>query len=407
MLSIQSLTEQEANQFWRACGYIFSAERVKDQAFLHSLNFDMIKLAFREKIKRYHPDLHGHEVPQILEKRKERFVRIMESFETLKKYFPETVPSPPARSFGKPTIIAVGGAKGGIGKSIFSANLGIYLARKGRQTVLVDLDLGGANLHLYLGETRLPLTINDFLTQRTGSIEDVLIPTRYGPKLIGGDSSRLGAANIDFSLKRKLMKSLRLIDADYIILDLGGDTSYNIIDFFLAADCGIVMTTCDPSSYLDAYNFIKVSLFRKLNRMFGPEASPRPEKDPVFQKLIAEATTSKNGRRVTTISQLLSRIKEEQPGYLGRVNTLLEAYRPLLVINMAEADANTTDVAQRITEVSRKMLSVQVEYLGAFPYQDEIKRSARELVPAVVKFPEKKYWGLMDSILDRSDRVFE
>ena len=91
----------------------------------------------------------------------------MESFETLKKYFPETRPVPPAaRSFGKPIVIAVGGAKGGIGKSI-SANLGIYLARKGRQTVLVDLDLGGANLHLYLGETRLPLTINDFLTQRT------------------------------------------------------------------------------------------------------------------------------------------------------------------------------------------------------------------------------------------------
>ncbi len=53
------------------------------------------------------------------------------------------------------------------------------------------------------------------------------------------------------------------------------------------------------------------------------------------------------------------------------------------------------------------MLSVQVEYLGAFPYQDEIKRSARELVPAVVKFPQKKYWGLMDFILERIDRVCE
>jgi Mrp family chromosome partitioning ATPase len=50
----------------------------------------------------------------------------MESFETLKKYFPEAVPPPAARSYGKPTVIAVGGAKGGIGKSIFSANLGTY-----------------------------------------------------------------------------------------------------------------------------------------------------------------------------------------------------------------------------------------------------------------------------------------
>lgn len=42
------------------------------------------------------------------------------------------------------------------------------------------------------------------------------------------------------------------------IMDLGGDTSYNVIDLFLAADTGFVLTTCDPASYLDAYSFIKV-----------------------------------------------------------------------------------------------------------------------------------------------------
>ncbi len=70
---------------------------------------------------------------------------------------------------------------------------------------------------------------------------------------------------------------------------------------------------------------------------------------------------------------------------------------------MAEADSNETEVAERILQVSRKMLSVGVEYLGALPCQEEIKRSVRELVPAVAQYPGKQYWGLLDTLLKRID----
>jgi flagellar biosynthesis protein FlhG len=63
----------------------------------------------------------------------------------------------------RPTIIAVGGSKGGIGKSVFSANLGIHLSKE-HKTVIIDLDLGGANMHFYLGHNKvLKKNINDFL----------------------------------------------------------------------------------------------------------------------------------------------------------------------------------------------------------------------------------------------------
>ena len=401
MLSINELPPHERDQIRKACGYVFSADQMYNEVFLNSLEFDLVRQAFREKVKRYHPDLHGHEEPRMQEKRKERFVRIMESYETLKNYLIEDGSQQAVRPRHGKTIIAVGGAKGGIGKSLFSANLGIFLHREGHRTVLVDLDLGGANLHLYLGETFLPLTINDFLDQRAASVEEIIADTRYGPKLIGGDSSRLGAANIDFAIKLKLMKAIRLIEADCIILDLGGDTSYNMIDFFLQADLGIVLTTCDPSSYLDAYNFIKVSLFRKLNRIFGAESRNRLEKDPELLRLIAEATLSKNGSRVKTVSQLMKRIEEQMPHYLGLINARLDEFRPLLAINMVEPDSNEGEVAERILQVSHRMLSVQVEYLGSLPYQKEIKRSAREMVPAVAQYPGKPYWRLLDAVLKR------
>ena len=113
-----------------------------------------------------------------------------------------------------------------------------------------------------------------------------MLNTKYGPLLIGGNSSQLGNANINFMRKLKLMKAIKNLDADFIIIDLGGDTSYNIIDFFLLADHGIVMTTCDPASYLDAYNFIKTALYRKLNRLFGPESKYKAQKDQALEQFI-------------------------------------------------------------------------------------------------------------------------
>ena len=99
--------------------------------------------------------------------------------------------------------------------------------------------------------------------------------TKYGPWLIGGNSSQLGSSNISFAAKMRLIKSVRNLEADCVIIDLGSDTSFNILDFFLAADIKIVLTTCDPASYLEAYNLIKVGLYRRLNRLFGEE-SPLP-----------------------------------------------------------------------------------------------------------------------------------
>ncbi len=328
---------------------------------------------------------------------------IKESYETLKAYPPREDSTRVDRVNGRGVIIAVGGAKGGIGKSIFAANLGVFLASKGKRTVLVDLDLGGANLHMYLGETFLKKNINDFLSRRATALEKIMVPTRYGTKLIGGDSSQLGAANIPFAKKLGLLGSIKKIDADYAIIDLGGDTSYNIIDFFLAADQGIVMTTCDPASCLDAYSFIKVALYRRLNRLFGPESTFRARKDIDLMKLIHEATMSPNGSNVKNIEELMERVKKQQSQSLSLVSEAISTFSPYLIVNRVTHNSNVTRVVERIQEVSRKMLSVEVGYLGSLPYQSEIESSAMDLVPIVARYPEgdlaKRMSGIMERLL--------
>ena len=163
------------------------------------------------------------------------------------------------------TIIAVGGAKGGVGKSALAANLAVGLALLGQKVVLADLDLGGADVHLYLGVKSLPNTWNDFLDKKVDSIEEIMTPTPYeGLKLIGGDSSRLGSENLPYHQKRKIMRHLQEMEGDYLILDLGGNSTYNVLDFFLFADRKIVISGTEPASILDSYSFIKVSIYRLL-----------------------------------------------------------------------------------------------------------------------------------------------
>ena len=385
MISIRHIAPPELHRIRIACSYLFSPALAHEHAFLAGLDGNTLKNAFRDKAKRYHPDLHRHEPKEMLERRRERFIKIKESYDLLTGHIQkESHTTPPLNVVRKRKIIAVGGAKGGIGKSIIAANLAAYLCSRGNTTVAVDLDLGGANLHLYLGETQVTHSVNDFLSKQAESLQEIMISTKYGPLLIGGDSSNLGAGNIGFARKLKLLKAIRALDADYVILDLGGDTSYNMIDFFLSADEGIVITSCDPASYLDAYNFIKVSLYRKLSRIYGPESDREGEKDEELEILIREMLVSDNGKEVKHIRDLLEKIGTAKPERLATIKEVLSGFRPHLLVNMVSSDSDEKAVIARIQEVSTKMLMIHVKSLGILPYLDQVKKSAVTLTPAVL-----------------------
>ena len=135
----------------------------------------------------------------------------------------ETKPAAQAVKKTSKKIIAVGGAKGGVGKSMLSANLAVGLALLGQKVVLADLDLGGADVHLYTGVKSLAKTWNDFLDKKVDAIEDILTPTAFkGLSLIGGDSSKLGSANLPYSQKLKIMRHLKELETDFLVVDLGG-----------------------------------------------------------------------------------------------------------------------------------------------------------------------------------------
>lgn len=284
-------------------------------------------------------------------------------------------------------IIAVGGAKGGIGKSILAANLGIYLSRRGYRTTVMDLDLGAANLHLYMGEWTLKHRIDDYLDRKTEHLNDIAVETKHGPRLIGGGSGRLGSANLPFARKLKLMRAIRKLDADYVVLDLGASTNYNILDFFLLADIQLVMTTCDPAAYLDAYTFIKLALYRRLARLFGAESRYCKFKDEELQDVIHRFVAPDQRHSPGRISDLMADIRDHFPRRHYLVEDALNCFQPKLVVNLADIQEEVLQVVTRMQKVAENMLSTRLHLAGSIFSDRNIARSTRDLKPELERHP--------------------
>jgi flagellar biosynthesis protein FlhG len=285
-------------------------------------------------------------------------------------------------------IIAVGGAKGGVGKSILAANLGVFLSRRGYRTVLVDLDLGAANLHLYMGVWGLKHRIDDYLDKQSDCLDAIAVETDHGPRLIGGGSGRLGSANLPFARKLKLMRAIRKLDADVVVLDLGASTNYNILDFYLLADTQLVMTTCDPAAYLDAYTFIKMGLYRRLARLFGSESSYRKFKDEALQGVIRRFVAPDRRHPPDRICDLMDRIQAQFPRRHYLVADALRHFQPRLVVNLADIQEEVRQVVMRMQNVANRMLSTRIQLAGTICSDRNIARSTRDLQPEVKLHPD-------------------
>ncbi len=264
-----------------------------------------------------------------------------------------------------PKIWAVGGGKGGVGKSLVSILLAIELAHQNRQTILIDTDLGGANLHTLMGIKTPSRTLNDFVTRKYGSMEEICIPTAVkNLQMICGASEILSLANPQYAQKNKIVHSLTRLPADHVVLDLGAGTSYNVLDFFLIADHPIVVVTPQPISIQNAYGFVRNAVYRKLSRMAAQHS--------FLQKLITKAMDPKNDNQMHTIPDLFTAVTQSyNDGVVDQLKSAIGKIRPWIVTNNARDDRDHN--AGRIIQlVAEKYLTIGVQALGTIHYDPAV-----------------------------------
>lgn len=267
----------------------------------------------------------------------------------------------------------MGGGKGGIGKSMLSSNLGIELARRGLSVILVDLDLGGANLHTCIGIEHPGSTLSDFVGRNVESLEAIAADTGIeGLRLISGALDAIGAGNPLHQQKLRLMRAIQDLPVDVVLLDLGAGSHYNVLDFFLLADQGIVTLVPEPTSVENAYRFVKAAFFRRLKAV-----------EAVYDLggLLGEVMQSS---RPMSPARLLESVAFQDAEKGKSLQEEMREFRPFIVVNGIR-EAGDLSLGDGVCTAWRRFFGIQLQYLGYVRHDDEAWRSVRTRRPLLLE----------------------
>lgn len=246
----------------------------------------------------------------------------------------------------KTRIITVASGKGGVGKSNISTNLALAYARLGKKVILMDADLGLANINVLLGI--IPKYNLYHLIRKQKTMKDILMDTNYGIQIVAGASGFSKLANLSDDERDNFIKELTALStADIIIIDTSAGVSRNVLSFVAAADEAIIVTTPEPTAITDVYGIIKII--------------------------------------ATEIDSLGLSLK--------------------LVVNRVNSVTEGKKVSERIINISNQFLNLKVDYLG-YVYDDpNVHLAVQKQKPFFVLDPKGKASACIAQLVSRLEKV--
>lgn len=240
-----------------------------------------------------------------------------------------------------PRVITVASGKGGVGKTNLAVNLSIALSRLGQRVVVMDADLGLANVDIILG--LVPIYSLSDVVRGAKTLEEIMISGPEGMKVIPGGSGLADLANLTPEQRDRLLDNLLALEtmADILLIDCGAGLSRTVLSFISAADELIVITTPEPTAITDAYGIIKVVTKFKIHE---------------------------------------------------RVN---------LVVNQVRDHHEASDIADRFADVSRKFLQTDISFLGEICSDQQVVRAVKQQQPFITLYPRTRATQDVESIAGR------
>lgn len=227
-------------------------------------------------------------------------------------------------------IVAVASGKGGVGKSNITVNLGLSFQQMGKRVLLLDADLGMANLDILLGLA--PRYNLSHVLKGKCEFEDALLKGPGNIDILPGTSGVEDLINISSREVKRLISASSHMESKYdiILIDIGAGIHYSVTNFIMACDEAIIVLTPEPTAIMDAYSLIKFLSKQKYRNKIG------------------------------------------------------------IIINQTNSKREGTDVANRMRKVIKEYLSMDIEVLGHIPYDDYVKQSVKEQSPFVINYPNSK-----------------
>lgn len=246
-------------------------------------------------------------------------------------------------------IITISSGKGGVGKTNFTVNLGIALAKLGKKVTIIDADLGLANVDVLFGiVTKFNLSN---VIKGEIAVQESIVKGPYDINIISGGSGIMDLIDLDINQLEKLIHTLSYFNtiSDYILIDTGAGLSKSVLSFVDAASDVILVITPDPTSITDAYALIKniANDDQKKIKLIINRVESNEEGDEVYNKL-DQAVTKFLSRELENLgyifedSNLKKAIRKQIP--------LLEAYPRAIASKGIENIAYNLDNNNRYTK---------------------------------------------------------
>jgi flagellar biosynthesis protein FlhG len=286
-----------------------------------------------------------------------------------------------------PLIIAVGGGKGGVGKSLLSANLAARLAKLGLKVAAFDLDTGGANLHTYFGMTSAPMNLGDWLVHQRSAVTDVLAPSGIeGLSLASAQRDDAWAVsdslNADgFGRLWSGLTSLGQSGYQVILLDLGAGTSRHTIDLFCCAHAGIITALPEPTSVENAYLFMRATLWRVLGH-----AAARMGREDEGALVLAALSQDNPGMPGRSYTEKLRVLFQTNASLIGPMATALSGRLTGIMINQTRSQADA-DIGKAMEMAAQRYFGFTSAYLGYLNYDETAWKSLRNKRLLLQDFP--------------------
>ena len=291
---------------------------------------------------------------------------------------PGTHASPSDSQRAPARVIPFGGGKGGVGKTFLVANLATALARQGHRVVAVDGDLEGANLHTCLGINRPRASLADYVAHREDDLQKLLLDTHLpNLSLIAATHSHLAIAQPSHARRVQLLRALRALPAEFVLLDLGAGMHPAVMDYFMVGENGVVVISPEPTSVENAYSFVRAAFYRRLRLAMVSHD---------VRRLVTLAMDERNERGIRTPIDLLREVQSLDRTEGARFVETMRAFRPRIVLNEVRS-ADDVKLGFSVASVCRKYFGIEAEYIGYVNHDEAARRSVRSRQPLVDAHP--------------------
>ena len=275
-------------------------------------------------------------------------------------------------------IWPIGGGKGGTGKSFLTGSIGILLARQRFKTLLIDADLGAANLHTILGLPHPDISLSDFINKRFSTLEEVVLKTPI-PNLflVSGARNKLDIANLAHEQKTKMLRAISKLNYHYILLDLSAGTSFNTIDFFTLSDSGIFVCCPEPTSIENFYRLIRSVYIRKIRQIL---------KAHQFRKLAEKAEAQNPDSVINRPEYFLDTLREIDPEKGRMIERILHAFQFKLILNQVRKQDNPR-IGILLCRIIEKHLGLKIQFIGNVGFDEGVHDELCKKGPFIDKYP--------------------